>query len=199
MGKALKITISGKTQSLRKWCIKLHLNYSTVKSRLKHDWSILEVLELAPPKPFIDKILEKIDYHPETNCWNWMDYLDKKGYGWIRIGDKMIHIHRFMYQYFYGIIPEDKPLICHHCDNPKCCNPKHLYAGTPKDNMQDRSKRNPLSWLSGEKHGMAKLTEKQVLEIRASDEPYPVIAKRFNVNRATISHIITRKTWKHID
>ena len=140
-----KITIGKKTQSLRKWCLELDLTYYTVWQRIykrKSKWSILEALELSPPKSFIDKMLKQINYYPETECWNWTGNLDRHGYGKKSINNKVKSTHRIMYEYIHGKTTSDKPSILHHCDNPKCCNPKHLYAGTVQDNVNDRVKRN---------------------------------------------------------
>ena len=196
------ITINNKIQSLRKWCIELHLNYHTVWNRLnKFKWSIEQALGLLPPpqkiqKPVIDRIIDNIRRNPETFCWEWNGTLTE-GYGHIKINGKMTLVHRAMYQYVYGSIP--KPFVLHRCDNRKCCNPMHLYAGTSQDNMHDRVKRNPESFIYSEKHGNAKLIEKQVKEVRKSEEPQAVIAKRLNVSQGTISKIKSRKSWKHID
>ncbi len=153
-------------------------------------------------KPIFQRIIDRLKIDPVTKCWNWTGVLYRDGYGKITLSHKNHpqpqRVHRLIYPYFYGSIPEDKPLVLHHCDNPKCCNPLHLYAGTHQDNINDRLKRNPHSWPVGEKHRCAKFTEKQVLEIRASKEPQVVIAKRLNVWPSAIWKIKHRKTWKHV-
>jgi len=147
----------------------------------------------------IDRVLNNLIRNPETFCWEWIKHLNGNGYGRIKVNHKNILVHRFIYQYIYGDIPEDKPWILHRCDNPKCCNPTHLYAGTPQNNTNDMMKRNRNYSRIGEKNGRVKLTEKQVMAIRTSDDIQMVLAKRFNVSQITISNIKTRKTWKHID
>jgi hypothetical protein len=72
------------------------------------------------------------------SCWNWKGRISK-GYG-IFNHSKLITAHRFSYILHNGNIP-DKKIICHTCDNPKCVNPKHLYAGTHKDNTNDMLER----------------------------------------------------------
>ncbi len=146
--------------------------------------------------PIIERIYAKIICDIKTQCWNWTGYLINSGYGRIKINNKMQLVHRFIYQYFYGPLPEDKPCVLHHCDNPKCCNPKHLYAGTKQDNANDKVKRNRSPM--GEKCKCTKLTECQVIEIRESKDSQRVIAKRFNVSQMNISYIKNRKSWKHI-
>ena len=143
----------------------------------------------------IERLFKNLEYNPETYCWEWQGALTR-GYGMININYQAKKVHRVMYKYIYGDIPADKPHILHQCDNPKCCNPTHLYAGTAQNNMDDMMNRGRS--LKGEKQHLSKLTEKQVLEIRTSEEPQTVLVKRFNVGKATISKIKNRKTWKHI-
>lgn len=82
--------------------------------------------------------LSKINIGTENDCWEWQAKT-KKGYGeWtILIADKQrtFQAHKLAYYLFTGILT---PLyLCHSCDNPPCCNPKHLIEGTPKFNYQD--------------------------------------------------------------
>lgn len=69
-------------------------------------------------------------------CWLWTGSTDKKGYG--RHGHDLTH--RRAWRETNGPIP-DGLWILHHCDNPPCCNPAHLYAGTHAQNMRDMSER----------------------------------------------------------
>ncbi len=151
-------------------------------------------------QPTFQRIIDNVIIDQITKCWEWTRGLNHKGYGLTSINNKTQIVHRIMYKYFYGDIPEDKPFILHNCDNPKCCNPIHLYAGTNQDNMIDRAERNPDSWTltTGEKNGQSKLTEKQIIEIRASKDSQRTIAKRFNISKAMIYYIQKRKNWKHI-
>jgi len=196
-----KITIDGKTQNLAEWCLKLGLSYKMVCCRIhRGKWSIEQALELAPPPTAaINRIFNRIEVDPVTYCWEYTRGLNSDGYGCIDIHNKTFRVHRIMYEYIYGDIPADRPLILHRCDNRKCCNPMHLYAGTNRNNMDDMVSRNRSSRSIGENNGRSRLTDKKVIEIRESDEPQAVLAKRFNVNQGTIWHIKARKTWKHID
>ena len=146
-------------------------------------------------KKYIDKILNKLEYNPENNCWEWIGCLNSKGYGQISVNNKDLLVHRIIYEYIHGPTTKEKPFVLHQCDNRRCCNPTHLYAGTAQNNINDMENRNRSNHPIGEKHGMAKLTEKQVLEIRESDERLVVLGKRFNVHPSTISAVRKRKSW----
>ena len=85
-------------------------------------------------------------------------------------------------------------LVCHHCDNPSCINPQHLFLGTQKDNIQDAAKKRRLSQI------FYKLTEDQVIEILKLKGKISQgeIAKKFGIGRTTINSIHNGKIWKHI-
>lgn len=81
------------------------------------------------------KILDKIKEENDL-CIEWQGAKDGCGYGGIRINGKYIKVHRLVWSLKNGEIPI-KMEVCHHCDNPSCFNPKHLFLGTHTDNMQD--------------------------------------------------------------
>ncbi len=70
-------------------------------------------------------------------CWLWIGSLNNKGYGQIGVShNKTAYTHRVSYTLFVGEIPKGLNVL-HKCDRPSCLNPKHLFLGTQKDNMQD--------------------------------------------------------------
>lgn len=133
------------------------------------------------------------------DCWNWTALKNDQGYGKFVIRNKQIFAHRFSYQLANGVIPEGL-FVCHHCDNPSCVRPSHLFVGTIQDNTADCVAKGRNS--KGEKHTSAKLTENDVRQIRseyASGVSGVSLAKRYKICTPTISNIIHRKSWKHIE
>jgi hypothetical protein len=142
----------------------------------------------------------------ENGCINWIGGLDKNGYGRFKpYGNKRMRSHRYAYQEAYNEIPEGY-CVCHHCDNPTCVNPKHLFLGTNQDNTKDRSikgrsAKNNLIGLPFKLLPNSKLTKEEVLKIRKlikEGKKQVDIAKMFNVHRSTILYIKKRRTWYHI-
>lgn len=82
----------------------------------------------------------KVEKKSDDECWNWIGQKDEDEYGKIKIAGKVIRAHRYSYSLHHGTIT--KQFICHSCDNPSCVNPKHLWPGTPKENMIDKVKKN---------------------------------------------------------
>jgi len=145
-----------------------------------------------------EDVWKKIDKRGEDECWNWLDRLSN-GYGQMRFNNKAYGAHRFVYEEVYGMIPEGL-FICHKCNNPSCCNPNHLYAGTQKDNQKQMV--NEGRSAKGEMQSLSKLTTRDILKIRSlystNEKNQIELGKIFGVDNATISDITRRKTWKHI-
>jgi len=135
----------------------------------------------------------------ESGCWLWSKHLDKNGYGVFSVmtngRKRTLKAHRLSYEIVNGSIPNDGH-ICHKCDIPTCINPKHLFLGATQDNTQDKVNKNRQ--VIGEDQKAAKLTDQDVLDIRASSEPYSELVARYNVSLITISRVRRRLSWKHV-
>lgn len=135
----------------------------------------------------------------DDECWMWTGATDKDGYGTHRIGNKQ-RSNQVAYLLMEGEIPEGL-LICHTCDKPGCCNPTHLFAGTPMDNMRDKVAKKRQYIAVSELSPWAKLKVDQVLEIRrlhSCGETQRKIATQFGVGFKAINKIVHRQRWKNI-
>jgi hypothetical protein len=151
-------------------------------------------------------------------CWEWTAHRSADGYGSFGLSHrKTVVAHRISYELATGE-PPGEFMVCHHCDNRACVNPAHLFLGTGRDNMRDavakgrvcsghRShfSRNHPDFVKpsfpGERHGMHKLTEADVLTIRflvSCGAPRRHVGEWFGVCEASIDQIVWGKTWKHV-
>ena len=138
------------------------------------------------------------EYEPNSGCWLWEAGVDNKGYGRITVSNKkkMELAHRVSWMLHNNQVPSG--FVLHRCDNTYCVNPDHLYVGTQKDNMLDRSQRGRMPDQRGEKSHRAKLTASQILAIRSDPRAQSLIAADYGVSPSAISLIKLRKKWSHI-
>jgi len=140
----------------------------------------------------------KVDVRGPDDCWPWTAGRGSWGYGqfWLSSLGRSPQAHRVAAH--LGIGPGHGNVL-HRCDNPPCCNPAHLYWGTPGDNMRDRDERGRQAF--GERIGVARLTAADVSAMRAAYADgvgTPELGRRFGVHTATAHRVVTRATWRHI-
>lgn len=171
------------------------------------------------PNGYYGKIKSKREYHRgtpeerylarvvkgarEDDCWGWRGSRDSNGYA--RIGGEgksVVLAHRLSWRIHNGVIPHGL-FVLHECDNPVCSNPMHLFLGTANDNNRDmrekgRGARPP--YHSGETHPRAKLSAKDVEEIRAAYCPRKTtkrqLAEKYSVSVSTVKAIVEYRNWK---
>lgn len=140
----------------------------------------------------------KVKIRGPGECWEWTGAVDKQGYGRFHVGksrNSAMLSHRIAYGLATGEAPE---AVCHRCDNPKCCNPAHLFGGTRADNNADMARKGRAATekpkLRGQKHHQAKITDKQAAEIRALYSNGGVtqrqIAATYGVCQRTINKVV---------
>lgn len=142
----------------------------------------------------LERFWSKIE--PLGDCWLWKNWRDRQGYGRFRMNGITKLAHRVSYELHVGPI-QNGMCVLHRCDTPACVSPAHLFLGTHADNIDDCIAKGRKA--RGERHGRAKLTSADVLEIRASTGKISDIAKRYGVSDATISHVRLRLNWKHVE
>jgi hypothetical protein len=146
--------------------------------------------------------------HKGPACWEWTGSLrggSSKGrrtrYGGFTRGKVRVYAHRFAWELAHGPVPAGL-WVLHHCDNPRCVRPDHLFLGDHHDNMRDMMAkgRHYSPALRGEQHGQAKLSEAQVREIRqlAGTMGMEQIARRYGVSGSIVALIIKRRRWTYL-
>lgn len=142
----------------------------------------------------------KVKVEEDSECWPWVaKAVARYGYGRMTAGrGRYLRAHQVAWALKNGPIP-DGAVIRHTCDNPACCNPSHLKIGTQAENIGDavrRGRNSPPPHRTGEAHPSAKLTARQVEEIRASQETLEMAAARYGVSSKTIWRIRKNHQWR---
>ncbi len=128
----------------------------------------------------------RVEVGGPDDCWHWIGSTIH-GYGDFSLGKA----HRVAWKITFGKI-KDGLFVCHDCDNRRCCNPNHLFLGTCKDNADDASKKGRLvCWKR-------KLTNAQVVEIRASNGSFRAVGRKHGITHTGVSKIKSGKHYKNI-
>ena len=128
-------------------------------------------------------------------CWLWTGAKSPLGYGKFYLPDGTTQAHRFSWTLVNGPVPHGM-YICHHCDNPPCVNPNHLFIGDHYDNMADMSIKGRSQ--HGEKQWNSKLSASDVIEIFKSTDLQRTVAERYGITQGTVSSIKSGAKWKRV-
>jgi len=92
---------------------------------------------------------KNISINPQTHCHEWLGAKNSAGYGYVKIDNRVIRVHRVTYALHYGEIKKGQ-VIMHKCDNRSCCNPVHLESGTQIENMRDMVSKGRGHWQNSQ-------------------------------------------------
>lgn len=93
-------------------------------------------MTLRPVKDPVIRFWSCVDRTGE--CWVWTAYVNPAGYGqFMRTWRSVVQAHRYSWELAHGPVDDPAMFVCHHCDNPRCVRPEHLFLGTAKDNHDD--------------------------------------------------------------
>jgi len=149
----------------------------------------------------------KVDKRSEDECWEWLGYKNNEKYGRVMINDRSYYAHRVIYNLAYPNTitlnapksTDDYGFLLHTCDNPSCCNPKHLFVGTHLDNMKDKVAKGRSADFSKDKGPRCKLSMSQAREARALRKDgmsIPQLMARFNLSRASMKTLLRGDSYK---
>jgi hypothetical protein len=137
-----------------------------------------------------------------NGCWEWEGRRDRKGYGRLKIDGMETLAHRVSAFIYHSLELRSEIQCLHHCDNPPCINPDHLFLGTNKDNIDDKVRKGRVKSPRGMESPSAKLTDEMVREIRERrhiGETYTSLAMAYGIASQNICKCCKRITWKHIN
>lgn len=148
---------------------------------------------------------------PKNGCWEWSGAGTGKGHGRLRWSGRQVCAHRLA-AYLSGLISAldleagvgGPDLVLHHCDNPLCCNPDHIYVGTQSQNLRDayvRGRRVPYH-ERGTAHPNSRFTDAQIREVRKlyalGGKTQAQIAELFGASQTWVSQVIRRKRYQDV-
>jgi hypothetical protein len=157
----------------------------------------------------INSVWDKIQKRHWKQCWNWTGH-KSKGYGRLDIGGLQgVYAHRAAYisaNPNCGLSLRDESdkekCILHRCDNPSCCNPRHLFIGSHDENMADKAKKGRAKiWAHSTETPRAKLTAEDVFWMRMQKKhgaTKKALAMLYDVSTATVSGALYGRHYRDV-
>lgn len=160
----------------------------------------------------IRRFLLRVDRKADKECWEWRGYRQPSGHGKIWFREKTDYAHRVAFFVANGYFPDE--VVRHKCDNPPCCNPEHLIAGSSADNMADRRLRRRSAWQQDRTGFAAKIkagktkngvnsqrsmTYEEAESIRRERDEGATpsdLAKKYKISEQKVSKIVNRRIYK---
>lgn len=163
-------------------------------------------MSIVPCTELPARLERKIDKTSSPNgCWLWLGFRNPRGYGMTTDGENVRLAHRVVYSMLVRPIPAGLH-ACHHCDNPGCVNPAHIFLGTDLDNNRDMVAKGRDRHVTGPDNHKTKFTAEQVRAIRAAYDASPKkhgmlskLAREYGVWPSAIQRVVRRKNWAHLD
>jgi len=161
----------------------------------------------------VDRFWRKVARGADDECWPWLGKPNEKGYGRFGVRRKVVMAHQFAYVLANGALAEEHCAL-HRCDNPICCNPAHLFAGTIADNNRDmwakgrgkithQRSRTTFSpeFFRDNGHPRAKLTPGDVAELRllrSDGWKLRDLAARYGISMTQVSKTARGLTYREV-
>jgi hypothetical protein len=185
-----------------------HLLASASRAGRPHKWRKGERIKRGAKKSkeevFATRFWGNVNVADYSACWEWKLADSGKGYGSVTVGGRAgraYGAHRVAFCVANGFVIQRLPsslMVCHACDNRRCCNPEHLFLGEAVDNTHDMIRKGRQAIQAGERASRAKLTWAEVADIRrrrADGETWASLGRSFGVSAQTARVAGIGKTW----
>jgi hypothetical protein len=157
-------------------------------------------MRIAKPIPKLSKedlarFWELVYKRGPDECWPWLGSRTKAGYGTFGYNKGSYYAHRVAASLARKITVNLH--VCHNCDNPPCCNPRHTFNGSDKDNSKDSAhKKRCGAFTKPWRYPQIKMSFIRAKKVAAAKGVQTEIARRFKISQSTVSRVKTGRIWR---